>query len=256
VTPATQYRTDANLRARQSLWTTSDPPLDLMSWVLDLAGLAGTERVLDVGCGNGTYLTGLVARGHRGDVVGVDTSPGMLRAVPVPGPLVVGDVQRLPFTTGAFDVVLAPHMLYHVPDRRGAAAELRRVLRQGGVAVVVTNGRGNHAELRDAVEAAAGGGWRWERPSDTEFSLENGAEQLSDAFVHVERVDTPPRQMVVTDPDGVAAYIESVRDHYEHQLPPGRWDHVVAEGRRRTAEAVAAHGALRISTSVGAFVCR
>ena len=253
--PAGQYATDANLRSRQSLWTRMEPDIPLMPWVLDLAGLTGDEAVLEVGCGNGAYLTALVERGHRGPVIGLDASTGMLGAVTALVPLTNGDVQALPFPAGAFDVVLAPHMLYHVPDRRAAAAELRRVLRDGGRCLAVTNGTGNLAELRDAVEEAAGGGWRWERPAETMFSLENGGEQLATAFDVVERVDMPPRVVVVDDPGTMAAYLESVRDHYEDELSPGRWDHVIDAARRWTADAVDRDGALRLSTSMGAFVC-
>ena len=254
--PAGQYATDTNLRARQSLWARIEPPIQLMAWVLDLADLGGDEAVLEVGCGNGAYLSALVHRGHRGPVVGLDASPGMLRSVTAPVSLVAGDVQRLPCAAASFDVVLAPHMLYHVPDRAAAARELRRVLRPSGCCLAVTNGAGNLDELREVVEAAAGGSWRWERPAETVFSLDNGAVPLRTAFDSVVRVDLPPRQVVVTDPDAVAAYLESVRDHYEHQLPPGRWDHVVAAGRRHTAAAVAASGELRLSSTMGAFVCR
>jgi SAM-dependent methyltransferase len=256
VLPAGQYATDANLRSRQSLWTRMEPDIQLVPWVLDLAGLAGDEAVLDVGCGNGAYLTALVERGHRGPVTGVDASTGMLAAVTAAVPLANGDVRALPFPAATFDVALAPHMLYHVPDRRAAAAELRRVVRTGGRCLAVTNGTGNLAELVAVVEAAAGGGWRWRRPAETLFSLEDGGEQLGTAFGVVERVDLPPRRVVVEDAGTVAAYLESVRDHYEDQLPPGRWDHVVEEGRRWAAETIAAEGALRMSTSMGAFFCR
>ena len=233
-----------------------EPDIQLVPWVLDLAGLTGEEAVLDVGCGNGAYLTALVERGHRGPVSGADASPGMLRAVTTPVPLVNGDVQALPFAPAAFDVVLAPHMLYHVPDRRAAAAELRRVLRSGGRCLAVTNGTGNLAELQDVVESAAGGVWRWERPAETLFSLENGGDQLATAFAVVERVDLPSRRVVVDDAGTVAAYLESVRDHYEDQLPPGRWDAVIAEARAWAAEAITREGELRLSTAMGAFVCR
>jgi SAM-dependent methyltransferase len=256
VLPAGQYATDDNLRARQSLWARVEPDVPLMPWVLDLAALTGDEAVLDVGCGNGAYLDALVERRHGGPVAGVDASTGMLRAVAAPVPLVAGDVQALPFPTAAFDVVLAPHMLYHVPDRRAAAAELRRVLGDGGRCLAVTNGTGNLAELVAVVEAAAGEGWRWARPAETVFSLENGGEQLATAFDVVERVDLPPRRVVVDDAGTVAGYLESVRDHYEDQLPARRWDHVVAEAGRWAADAVATDGALRLSTSMGAFVCR
>jgi SAM-dependent methyltransferase len=227
----------------------------LVPWVLDLARLDGGEAVLDAGCGNGSYLTGLRDRGHRGRVVGLDLSPGMLAAVTVPVPLVVGDVQALPVPDDAVDVALVPHVLHHVPDRQQAAAELRRVVRPGGRCVVVTNGEGNMAGLQALVEGAAGGGWRWERPAETEFSLENGADQLGTAFDDVERVDLR-RAAVITDPEVVAGYVASVRDHYEDQLPPGRWDAVVAAARRWAASGIGAQGELRLSTAMGAFVCR
>jgi methylase of polypeptide subunit release factors len=72
---STQYRTDANLAARQSIYAYQQPRLDLAGTVLDLAGLTGAETVADVGCGNGVYLAALARRGHRGPIIGVDLSP-------------------------------------------------------------------------------------------------------------------------------------------------------------------------------------
>src|SRR5690348_8715596 len=103
----TQYATEANLRARQTLWEISPcvPPLLLFPWVLELAAIQDGGRVLEVGCGNGGYLE-LV------DAVGVDNSVGMVRAARARavGPVVCGDAQLLPFRDASFDVALAPHM--------------------------------------------------------------------------------------------------------------------------------------------------
>jgi SAM-dependent methyltransferase len=247
--PDSQYADDANLAARQRLWSESDPPFDLMAWVLEVAG---EGRTLDVGCGNGAYLA------RRPDAVGMDLSPGMLQAARTTGaPLVNGDAQRLPFRSASFDVVLAPHMLYHVPDRVAAAHELRRVTRPGGVCVAVTNGRRSHDEMRSMMEDVVGRGWQWQRPSDVVFSLDNGAEQLRVAFDDVERVDTPPRWMIVRDADAYADYVASVGDIYEQQVHDWiSWPEVVEECRRRCAEIIERDGVFRVSTEVGAFVCR
>ena len=59
--PPGQYADDRHLRARQRFWRHQDPPLDIVTWVLDLAGLAPGMRVLDAGCGNGLYLRGLTS---------------------------------------------------------------------------------------------------------------------------------------------------------------------------------------------------
>ena len=182
---ASQYADDRNLRARQHLWDFQDPPFDIVGWVLDLAGVApGPEfSTLDVGCGNGAYLRAMQAR--RINAVGCDLSVGMLHSAASNPKLINANVTHLPFRAAAFDAVLAPHMLYHVSDRKTAAFELRRVLKPEGVCIVVTNGQSHMRALRDLVEAAARlgtPGWEMKNPSTHEFSLENGEVQLRNAF--------------------------------------------------------------------------
>jgi SAM-dependent methyltransferase len=258
INPPTQYTTTRNLVARQRLWASSrrEPAFDLIPWVIGLAGIGPGDRraVLDVGCGNGRYEQALVEAGHEGRRVAVDLSFGMAGDV-TDASAVQADVQSLPFATDAFDAVLAPHMLYHVPDIPAAARSMRRVLRAGGVMVAVTNSCDNLAELRAMVEAAAGGGWRMLRPSDERFSLEIGADLLGQGFASVERVDCPPSALVVDDADAVADYVASTADHYQETLDRP-WSEVVAGVRERAAAAIAADGELRFTSAVGAFVCR
>jgi len=252
--PPTQYATEDNLAARQRLWAISryEPAFSLYPWVLGLAGLRGGEAVLEVGCGNGSYLE-LV------EAVGLDVSPGMVAAARqrARGPLVAGDIVRLPIATSSFDVVLAAHMLYHVDDRATAAREIRRALRPLGVFVAVTNGESNHREMVELVEEVVGNAWRWSRPSDAVFSLENGADQLRVAFDQVDRVDCPPVVVTVTDADALADYLASVGDHYAPQVAAWTtWDQVVDECRRRARRIIESRGGFRVSVSMGAFVCR
>lgn len=251
--PPTQYATDANLRARQRLWEISprEPAFALFPWVLNLASVHDGDRVLEVGCGNGGYLA-LV------EAIGMDISEGMLKAARerTNAPLLCGDAQRLPFQNESFDVVLAPHMLYHVEDRRAAVRELRRVLKAGGTCVAVTNGLHCHGELVNLVEGVVGHDWRLKRPADVAFSLENGAEQLRVGFEHVERVDAPAGVVSVRDVDALASYVGSFGDHYEHEIVAWMtWDDVVRECRGRASAIIAERGFFRISTVVGAFVC-
>lgn len=93
--------------------------------------LAGGQRVLVSGAGTGLDLPhlpeGVVA-------VAVDLSPAMLAAARPRlrrGLLVVGDAQKLPFRTAAFDAGLLHLVLAIVPDGRLAFAEAVRVCRPG-----------------------------------------------------------------------------------------------------------------------------
>jgi SAM-dependent methyltransferase len=256
--PSTQYATERNLASRQRLWWTGRrvPEFDLFSWVLDLAGITqgSTRSVLDVGCGNGAYERALVESGHRGPRVALDLSAGMLRSVTDATP-VLADVQVLPFRRGCFDLVLAPHMLYHVPDIEAAATEIRRVLHPEGVFVAVTNSISNLQELRALVEAAVGADWRMLRPSDQRFGMEGGAALLSSAFRSVVRFDCPPSHLIVTDVDALAEYVASVADHYESDVDIP-WADVVRRVRQLARAEVSATGELRFTTGAGAFVCR
>ncbi|MHB8296363.1 MAG: class I SAM-dependent methyltransferase [Acidimicrobiales bacterium] len=256
IAPPSQYATDRNLRARQRLWEHQEPAFDVVGWTLGLAGVGPASRVLDVGCGNGHYLTAMSSLGAQ--AAGCDLSVGMLRAA-AGAALVAADAVRLPFPGATFDVVLAPHMLYHVPDRHAAAHELRRVLRHGGTFVAVANGAGHLASLRAVVEAAARPyvpGWTWTDRLGEAFSLENGASQLLVAFqdVRCARPEHPGRAMV-TDPDVIAGYVASLGDLYGHALPVS-WDKVVEGVRRRASEVTESDGVFVVEGDVGAFVCR
>jgi SAM-dependent methyltransferase len=256
--PVTQYQDDRNLWARQRLWAHRRPPFDLVGWVLDLGGIGPGLRVLDVGCGNGAYLRAMQARGA--EALGCDLSLGMLHsALPHPT-LVNADVTKLPLSTASFDVVLAPHMLYHVTDRGAAAHGLRRVLRPGGTCIVVANGAGHLRSLLDLVEAAARQatpGWEAMRSSYTGvFSLDNGASQLAVAFDSVSCVrPVGVAPVTIDDATIVADYVASVADHYQDEVARP-WSEVVAEVRRAVHEVIDAEGAFVVAGDTGAFVCR
>jgi ubiquinone/menaquinone biosynthesis C-methylase UbiE len=102
------------------------------------------ERVLDVGCGPGLLASGIaVAVGSSGAVHGIDLSESLLaaaRAQCANQPWVElrhGDAMRLPYADATFDAAISTQVLEYVSDVDRALAELRRVLRPGGRAVLV-----------------------------------------------------------------------------------------------------------------------
>lgn len=94
-------------------------------------------ELLDAGCGSGG-MTRYLQRFGR--VTGIDYSPDAVRLAKQRGlrQLTRGSVGAMPFQDGAFDVVTSFDVLYHlnVDDDRTALAEIHRVLRPGGVALI------------------------------------------------------------------------------------------------------------------------
>jgi SAM-dependent methyltransferase len=250
-----QYADDRNLRARQRLWRYQDPYFDVVAWVLDLAGLSPGLRVLDAGCGNGEYLRALARRPVH--VAGCDLSMGMLRTAACPA-LLNADVAALPVRDGAFDVVLALHMLYHVPDREAALGELRRVLVPGGACIAVTNGARHIRSLRALVERAVrttAPGWRM-HPATHAFTAENAAAQLAVAFDSVRCVrpaSEPP--VVISDAALAADYVASLASHYQDEVARP-WPGVVEDVRQDVQAMIDRDGAFVTYGDLAAFVCR
>ena len=105
--------------------------------LLEREGVAAAgERVLDLACGPGRHVAALGRRGAR--VVGLDLSRALLFAARRrgAGPLVRGDMRRLPFRPAAFDVVLNlfTSFGYFASDgeHEMVVREVARVLRPGG----------------------------------------------------------------------------------------------------------------------------
>ncbi len=132
----------------------------LTSLLIEHARPRTGESVLDVACGTGIATRRAAgAVSHSARVVGVDVNPGMLdvaRAVTTDMDVEwrEGDGTALDLPDGCFDLVLCQQGLQFFPDRAAGAAEMRRVLVEGGrVVVAVWRGLEHHplwAALADA----------------------------------------------------------------------------------------------------------
>jgi SAM-dependent methyltransferase len=248
-----QYRTDANLHARQSIYAYQQPRIDLPRAVLDVAGASADEVVVDIGCGNGAYLAELSRRGHPGPVIGVDLSMGMLqaaqRAVPA-AKTVVADAGALPLIDGVAALVLVAHMLYHVPDPAAAVTETRRVLDKGGRLVAVLNEDDHLQELRQAVSRARQDVGLADLEFGERLGLRQGTELLSATYPSVVRHDFVG-ELVLDDLEPLAAYVGTMIDT----------TFVVEQERRDYVELVLRYmprgpdGGVRIRTHCGCLVC-
>jgi SAM-dependent methyltransferase len=99
------------------------------------------ENVLEIGCGMGTDLASFFRGGAR--VFAIDLTLGHLQLARrrlqlerSPVRILRADAEQLPFASGSIDTVYSFGVLHHTPGTAQAIAEIHRVLRPGGRAIV------------------------------------------------------------------------------------------------------------------------
>jgi SAM-dependent methyltransferase len=206
-----QYASEVPLEIRRAAWRGDSQgrhPQDLAA-----AAIAAVEpgSILEIGCGTGAFAARLLCEHPAASLVAIDQSARMAELTRARGvDARVADAMDLPFDDASFDVVVAMWMLYHVPDLDIALAQVRRVLRPGGLFVAVTNGDQHMAGLL----REAGG-----NPIITAFSSETGRAGLARHFAQVEQSDLATRA-VFPDHASARAYLASLDPDLAQNLPP------------------------------------
>jgi ubiquinone/menaquinone biosynthesis C-methylase UbiE len=209
-----QYKDSSNLDARIRIHVEfSTNKYGWFRWVFDQYEIESPARILELGCGPGDlWLVNIDRILEEWEITLSDFSPGMLAKVQEKlasqshaFKFEVIDAQSIPYENDHFDVVIANHFLYHVPDRPKAIAEIRRVLKPDGSLYATTIGMNHMKELPDLVERFDSKKGDFMRNSEIPFTLEDGAEQLSPYFSKIEMrryID----ELSVTDADVLVDY--------------------------------------------------
>jgi SAM-dependent methyltransferase len=133
--------------------------------VRELKARGGTRgaTIVDLGCGPGDLVVEISQRVKDARITGIDLSPSMLlwagRHATTDGRIkfLVGDAAAMPFDDASVDLVVSTLSMHHWDDPSGVFAEIDRVLRPGGVALIYDLGLLAYTpEEMDEVAIAAG----------------------------------------------------------------------------------------------------
>lgn len=204
-------------------------------------GLTGSERVLDVGCGDGKVTAEIAANLPNGAVVGVDVSDAMLalasrRFGPAEYPNLRfqrADARSLPFQN-EFDVVFSNATLHWVTEHPPVVQGIANSLKPGGKVLLQMGGQGNIAGVLQVIEPMLTAP-RWARYFE-QFSFPYGfyapadyAAWLPAAGLQAVRLELFPKDMVHAGPEGLAGWVRTTKIPYTQRIPEAEREAFVAE---------------------------
>lgn len=211
-----QYKDASNLDTRLEIHKRfSTNPYGWFNWVFDrLSELPKDANVLELGSGSGALWLNIADKVPANwNITLSDLSPGILDAA-WRNLVVTGrnfkfeqiDAQSIPYNDEAFDIVIANHMIYHIPDRAKALSEIKRVLKKGGHLIATTVGENHMKEITDWLRRI--GKDHDFSPFVFSFTLENGKEQLEEFFSRV-TLSRYEDTLNITEIEPLIAYLRS-----------------------------------------------
>jgi SAM-dependent methyltransferase len=171
---------------------------------IHFAGLTDGEKILDVGCGTGSLTFALVGAADLAEVAAIDYSPIFVeeanrRNADPRITIRQADACDLPFERGKFDRACALLVLHFVPEAAQAIAEMRRVVRPGGVvAAAVWDHLGGMPGMRmmiDTVAALSEGGRQLRSHYCFQPMMEPG--EMKRTFIEQGLVDVTESQLMI-----------------------------------------------------------
>jgi len=208
-----QYKNDKNLNLRTNLHSYNINKIDWDEWCYKQIDFKKNSRVLELGCGSGKFWEKNKEEIDESlDITISDFSKNMLKIardklkkIHKKFKFEEINAESIPYEDNSFDIVIAQHMIYFVPNIEKALSEIKRVLAPGGVFYVTSNSSDSMKELNDLVNDFDCNSGLNSNGYSTRFELENGTDILNKYFDKVE-VEILNGKIIVNDPKPVVEY--------------------------------------------------
>lgn len=219
------------------IWNAEDyekHSLGQQKWAKELLAklnLKGTEKILDLGCGDGKITVEIAKRLNSGSVVGVDNSSAMIDLATRHYPtnkypnlsFKVMDATNLTFEE-YFDVIFSNATLHWVKNHKPVVDGLYRSLKPNGKILLQMGGKGNAATILQIIEELQTSD-EWEKYfTNFEFpygflSVEEYEMLLNTSGFSINRVELIPKDMVHDGIIGLEGWIRTTWLPYTKQIP-------------------------------------
>lgn len=208
-----QYKSDKNLNIRSNLHSYNINRIDFDKWCFKQISFSRDANVLELGCGTGKLW--LKNKDYIDSTLNItlsDFSKSMIkiaknRLKDVNYKFCYEEInaENIPYNNETFDIIIAQHMIYFIPDIEKALVEIQRVLKPNGVFYVTANSCESMKELNKLAENFAPNLGLDSNGYSERFDLEHGRGILEKYFskVNVEILDG---KIIVDEAEPVVSY--------------------------------------------------
>jgi ubiquinone/menaquinone biosynthesis C-methylase UbiE len=217
-----QYTTPDKITCRIDLHNKySENKYGWHKWVFDQIDFPAGSHLLELGCGPGTLWADNLQRIPRNSQIllsdlsiGLTNSARKNLAGQIYFSFLIFNAQEIPLQSANWDIVVANHMIYHLPDKNRALSEIKRVLKPGRKLYASTVGQYHMKEISELVNRF-NSELAWWKVTNT-FLLDDGINLLKQWFPKVEQRRYRD-SLLVTNPDDLTNYILSGTNNIEAQ---------------------------------------
>jgi trans-aconitate methyltransferase len=203
--------------------------------------LTGSEKILDIGCGDGKVTVEMAGLVQKGFVVGVDNSHAMIALAIEQYPpekhknlsFAIMDASNLEFSN-EFDVVFSNAALHWVKNHKPVVDGIYKSLKPGGKALLQMGGQGNAKDILSVIDDLKHKE-EW-KPYFDGFEFPYGflgseeyAGLLAESGFSIDRVELIPKDMQHKDSEGLKGWIRTTWLPYTERIPLEKRDKFIDE---------------------------